>query len=61
TEVVLKALGRGGDIDSNGLINVSELMAYVSEELPRLTSNRSFPQKPAVEIRFQSEIFVSGL
>jgi len=60
TEVLLQALGKQGDADRNSLISVSELMDYMNENLPALTAKHG-RQKPGIEVRFQSEIFVSGL
>jgi len=60
TEVLLRALGKDGDTNRNSLISVSELMDYMNANLPRITK-RQGAQKPGIEVRFQSEIFVSGL
>jgi len=60
TKVLLRAFGKDADADRNGLISTTELTSYLSEQLPRLTQNKG-RQEPAMEIRFQSELFVSGL
>lgn len=58
TEVLLRALGRAADADQNGLISSTELTRYLSEHLPRLTGGA---QQPGIEVRFDSELFVSDL
>ena len=60
TEVLLRALGKDADADQNGLISMTELTGYLSEQLPRLTAGGE-AQQPGMEVRFQSEIFVSDL
>ena len=57
SEVLLEALGKA-DNDHNGLISITELTRYISTTLPRLTGGK---QRPGIEIRFESDIFVSGL
>jgi uncharacterized caspase-like protein len=58
TWVLLRALGKDADADQNGLISMTELTGYLSEQLPRLTAGA---QQPGMEVRFQSEVFVSDL
>ncbi|MDX2202337.1 MAG: caspase family protein [Hyphomicrobiaceae bacterium] len=60
TKVFLQALGKAADTDRNGLISVDELMSYMSKQLPQLTTSIG-NQSLGMEVRFQSEIFVSGL
>ena len=60
TEVLLRALGKDADDDQNGLISMTELTEYLSEQLPRLTQGEQ-TQQPGMEVRFQSELFVSDL
>ncbi|WP_295430746.1 caspase family protein [uncultured Thiodictyon sp.] len=60
TEVLLRALGKDADADQNGLISMTELTGFLSEQLPRLTVGAQ-PQQPGMEVRFQSEVFVSDL
>jgi len=60
TKVLLRAFGKDADADRNGLVSTTELTSYLSDQLPRLTQNKG-RQEPAMEIRFQSELFVSGL
>lgn len=59
TEVLLRALGKEGDSDHDGLISMTELTDYLSENLPRLTHGLH-PQSPGVEVHYQGELFVSG-
>lgn len=58
--MLLGALGKDSDADQNGLISMTELTGYVSEQLPRLTAGPQ-AQQPGMEVRFQSDIVVSGL
>jgi len=60
TEVLLRALGKEADDDQNGLISMTELTEYLNEQLPRLTAGEQ-TQQPGMEVRFQSELFVSDL
>jgi len=60
TEVLLRALGKDADADQNGLISMTELTGFLSEQLPRLTAGGE-AQQPGMEVRFQSEVFVSDL
>lgn len=60
TKVLLGALGQDGDSDHDGLISMTELTAYLSEHLPRLTRG-DHAQRPGVEVHYQGELFVSGL
>ncbi len=60
TKVFLRALGPDADTDRNGLISMTELTTYMSEQLPMLTREKG-EQHPGMEVRFQSEMFVSGL
>ena len=60
TKVFLGALGREADTNNDGLISVSELMAYMSEHLPRLTRDKG-DQTPDMVVRFEGAMFVSGL
>jgi len=39
-EGVLAGAGEEADTDSNGRINMHELMVYMSDHLPRLTSDK---------------------
>ena len=58
TEVLLQAFGREADADRNGLLSTTELTDYIAEHLPRLTGGE---QTPGIEVRFRSEVLVSGL
>jgi uncharacterized caspase-like protein len=60
TKVFLQALGKDADTDRNGLISADELMSCMSKHLPRLTADKG-SQSLGMELRFQSQIFVSGL
>jgi hypothetical protein len=55
---LLKVFGAKADNNRNGLLSISELTEYVAERLPVLTNGR---QQPGITMRFQSEVFVSGL
>jgi uncharacterized caspase-like protein len=57
TEVFLEALSHA-DTDKDGLISVTDLTSYITTHVPRLTGNK---QKPGIEVRFQSDVFVAGL
>jgi uncharacterized caspase-like protein len=58
TKVLMQALAGGADENHDGIISMSELTAYVSTHLPMLTDGH---QHPAIEQRFQSDLFVAGL
>jgi uncharacterized caspase-like protein len=58
TKVLLEAFGRAADTDNNGLISMTELTTYLSTRLPALTGG---DQRPGMDLRFQSDIFVAGL
>ena len=58
TKVLIEALGRNADEDNDGLISMSELINYMSKNLPRLTGDH---QHLGIEHRFESELFVAGL
>jgi hypothetical protein len=60
TEVLVRALGKEGDSDRNGLISMTELTDLISEHQPRLTAG-AHAQQPGMDVRFQSELFVSDL
>jgi WD40 repeat protein len=62
TEVFLGALGQDGDTDRNGLISITEITDYMARHLPRITAGKGDQtQFPGIEMRFHSELFVSGL
>ena len=58
TKVLLEGLGGPADLNNSGTVSVGELAAYMAANLPVLTGGN---QHPGVQLRFQSEIFVSGL
>jgi len=61
TKVLLDALsGSAVDIDAdhNGVISMLQLTAYVAKELSRLTAGQ---QQLGLDVRFQGDIFVTGL
>lgn len=58
TEVLLEALDGRADANSNGRINVSELTAYLTRNLPGLTQG---DQTLGLEVRFDGDIFLAGL
>ena len=53
------ARSAGMPTHGNGLISVSNLMAYMSKLLPPLTQDNG-ERMPSVEVRFQNTLFVSG-
>ena len=53
-----EALRKAADENNDGMISMTELTAYISHHLPRLTGYR---QHPGIEQRFQSNLFVAGL
>lgn len=57
TEAFLDAL-RHADKDRNGLISVTDLASYLAAQVPLLTEKK---QKPGVEVRFQSDVFIAAL
>ncbi|MHC4094106.1 MAG: caspase family protein [Planctomycetota bacterium] len=57
TEVFLEALDRA-DSNKDGLIRVTDLTQYLTINVPRLTGNA---QTPGVAVRFESDVFVTGL
>ncbi len=60
TEVFLRSIGKDGDSNNNSLINITELTSYMARHLPRITKGKG-DQIPGIEVRYENEIFVSGL
>ena len=60
TKVLLDALSATYeiDIDHNGVISMSELIAYIEKHLKRVTNG---DQQLGLDQRFQSDLFVAGL
>ena len=58
TKVLIEALSKDADENHDGVISMSELMAYLSRHLPQLTSDR---QHPGLELRFEGNLFIAGL
>ena len=58
TEILLEALSRKADTDANGMISVSELTGYLTRNVPGLTGGK---QTPGVEMRFDGDVFLTGL
>ena len=60
TKVLLDALSATDeiDIDHNGVISMSELIAYIEKHLNRVTNG---DQQLGLDQRFQSDLFVAGL
>ena len=60
TKVLLDALSATDeiDIDHNGVISMSELIAYIEKHLKRVTNG---DQQLGLDQRFQSDLFVAGL
>jgi hypothetical protein len=58
TTIVLEALSSRADANRNGLISISKLTGYLTRHVPGLTDGA---QHPAVEMRFDGDVFVAGL
>lgn len=58
TFALLEAFGKAADTDRNGMISVSELVAYLARRVPALTEGA---QTTGMEMRFEGDLFAAGL
>lgn len=58
TEILLEAIGsQRADRDHNGVLTMTEITDYVTQNVEMLTERR---QTPSIEVRFQSAVFMTG-